>query len=66
MDPEDRALLQDDVTTKLASTSVIKKKDRPAEEGMKWLVRTSYISNIDQETTKMVGGDIPKLVLLPF
>ncbi|GAQ85316.1 Paf1 domain containing protein [Klebsormidium nitens] len=55
MDPEDRALLQDDVKTKLASTSVIKKKDRPAEEGMKWLVRTSYISNIDQETTKNLG-----------
>jgi hypothetical protein len=56
MDPEDRALLQDDVKAKLATADIIRKKERPAEEGMKWLVRTSYISNMDStESTKNVS-----------
>lgn len=51
MDPEDEELLRDDEMKTPNKLDGIRKKDRPTDKGVSWLVKTQYISPISLDTT---------------
>ncbi|XP_059645095.1 protein PAF1 homolog [Cornus florida] len=52
LDPEDEELLrEDDPVTPIKETG-IKRKERPTDKGVSWLVRTQYISPLSVEAAK--------------
>jgi RNA polymerase II-associated factor 1 len=53
LDPEDAELLLDDEVIKKENT--IRKKERPTDKGMAWLVKTQYISPLNLDPAKQVG-----------
>lgn len=53
--PEDECLLQDDDFNTPAKHDGIKKKERPDDKGVHWLVKTQYISPLCMEAAKMVA-----------
>ncbi|KAL3639752.1 Protein PAF1 [Castilleja foliolosa] len=52
LDPKDEALLRDDDPITPIKTDCIKKKDRPTDTGVSWLVKTQYISPLSLDSTK--------------
>lgn len=55
LDPEDEELLRDDDPITPIKTDGIKKKERPTDKGVSWLVKTQYISPLSIESTKQVS-----------
>lgn len=55
LDPEDAALLLDDEVKVKKETSGIRKKDRPTDKGVAWLVKTQYVSPINLDPAKQVN-----------
>ncbi|MCL7040056.1 hypothetical protein MKW94_013033 [Papaver nudicaule] len=51
--PEDKELLRDAELATPAKQEGIKRKDRPTDKGLSWLVKTEYISPISMEAAKM-------------
>ncbi|KAH7425360.1 hypothetical protein KP509_11G050600 [Ceratopteris richardii] len=52
MDPEDEELLRDDEKLPSLKSGTIRKKDRPTDKGVAWLVKTQYISPINLDPAK--------------
>ncbi|KAL6563267.1 Protein PAF1 [Orobanche hederae] len=52
LDPEDEELLRDDDPVTPIKPDGIKRKDRPTDKGVSWLVKTQYISPISMDSTK--------------
>ena len=53
--PEDEELLRDDVLkTPVKKDGGIKRKERPTDKGVAWLVKTQYISPLSIESAKQV------------
>lgn len=52
LDPEDAALLLDDEVKVKKESSGIRKKDRPTDKGVAWLVKTQYVSPINLDPAK--------------
>ncbi|XP_023921847.2 protein PAF1 homolog [Quercus suber] len=52
LDPEDEELLRDDVSVTPVKNNGIRRKDRPTDKGVAWLVKTQYISPLSTESTK--------------
>ncbi|KAG0561502.1 hypothetical protein KC19_9G069500 [Ceratodon purpureus] len=52
LDPEDAALLLDDEVQVKKTASGIRKKDRPTDKGVAWLVKTQYVSPINLDPAK--------------
>ncbi|XP_039070811.1 protein PAF1 homolog isoform X2 [Hibiscus syriacus] len=50
--PEDEELLRDDVTLTPVKKDGIRRKERPTDKGVSWLVKTQYISPLSMESTK--------------
>jgi hypothetical protein len=56
LDPEDAALLLDDEVQVKKAASGIRKKDRPTDKGVAWLVKTQYVSPINLDPAKQVSS----------
>lgn len=54
LDPEDEELLREDESVTPVKKEGIKKKERPTDKGVSWLVKTQYISPLSTESTKQV------------
>lgn len=54
LDPEDEELLRDDEAITPVKKDGIKRKERPTDKGVAWLVKTQYISPLSMESTKQV------------
>ena len=54
LDPADELLLQDDDPVTPIKKDGIKRKDRPTDKGVSWLVKTQYISPLSTEAAKQV------------
>lgn len=52
--PEDEELLRDDEAVIPIKNDGIKKKERPTDKGVAWLVKTQYISPLSMESAKQV------------
>ncbi|CAL0308741.1 unnamed protein product [Lupinus luteus] len=52
LDPEDEELLRDDEAVVPIKKDGIKRKDRPTDKGVAWLVKTQYISPLSMESAK--------------
>ncbi|KAA8540353.1 hypothetical protein F0562_024728 [Nyssa sinensis] len=52
LDPEDEALLREDDPVTPIKKDGIKRKERPTDKGVSWLVKTQYISPLSTEATK--------------
>lgn len=52
LDPEDEVLLRDDDPVTPIKKDGLKRKERPTDEGVSWLVKTQYISPLSMEATK--------------
>ncbi|GFY97086.1 hydroxyproline-rich glycoprotein family protein [Actinidia rufa] len=52
LDPADELLLQDDDPVTPIKKDGIKRKDRPTDKGVSWLVKTQYISPLSMEAAK--------------
>ncbi|KAK7261770.1 hypothetical protein RIF29_28089 [Crotalaria pallida] len=52
LDPEDEELLRDDEAATPIKKDGIKRKERPTDKGVAWLVKTQYISPLSMESTK--------------
>nr|GMC78177.1 protein PAF1 homolog [Ipomoea batatas] len=52
LDLEDEALLRDDDPITPIKKDGIKRKDRPTDKGVSWLVKTQYISSLSMDSTK--------------
>ncbi|XP_061359135.1 protein PAF1 homolog [Gastrolobium bilobum] len=52
LDPEDEELLRDDEALTPIKKDGIKRKERPTDKGVAWLVKTQYISPLSMESTK--------------
>ncbi|KAK1360208.1 RNA polymerase II associated factor Paf1 [Heracleum sosnowskyi] len=52
LDPEDELLLRDDDPVTPIKKVGIKRKDRPTDQGVSWLVKTQYISPLSMDSTK--------------
>ncbi|KAK7294260.1 hypothetical protein RJT34_17147 [Clitoria ternatea] len=50
--PEDEDMLRDDEAVTPIKKDGIKRKDRPTDKGVAWLVKTQYISPLSMESTK--------------
>nr|XP_043636410.1 protein PAF1 homolog [Erigeron canadensis] len=50
--PEDERLLQEDVTLTPVKKDGLKRKERPTDKGMAWLVKTQYISPLSTDATR--------------
>nr|VDD21362.1 unnamed protein product [Brassica rapa] len=50
--PEDEELLRDDDAVTPIKKDGIKRKERPTDKGVSWLVKTQYISSINNESTR--------------
>lgn len=55
--PEDEELLRDDNPITPIKKDGIKKKERPTDKGVSWLVKTQYISPLSTESAKQVPAD---------
>ena len=55
VDPEDERLLQEDVTLTPSKNDGLKRKERPTDKGMSWLVKTQYIPPITTDVTRHVN-----------
>uniref|UniRef100_A0ACD5ZXE4 Uncharacterized protein n=1 Tax=Avena sativa TaxID=4498 RepID=A0ACD5ZXE4_AVESA len=53
MAPEDEELLRDDEVHTPVKPEGIRKKERPTDKGMSWLVKTQYISPLSTDAAKM-------------
>jgi hypothetical protein len=51
---EDEELLREDEVVTPVKPEGIRRKDRPTDKGMSWLVKTQYISSLSTESAKMV------------
>jgi len=51
--PEDEELLRDDETVAPVKRDGIRRKERPTDKGVSWLVKTQYISPLSMESTKV-------------
>ncbi len=58
MDPLDAELLLDDEVLKKKEPESIRKKERPTDKGVAWLVKTQYISPFSLESAKHVRSYI--------
>jgi RNA polymerase II-associated factor 1 len=54
--PEDEDLLRDDEAVTPMKKDGIKRKERPTDKGVAWLVKTQYISPLSMESAKQVLG----------
>lgn len=54
MDPADAERLLDDEALKKKEPESIRKKERPTDKGVAWLVNTQYISPFSLESAKQV------------
>lgn len=54
LSPEDDELLLDDEVVTPIKQGGIRRKERPTDKGVSWLVKTQYISPISMEAAKMV------------
>lgn len=54
--PEDEDLLRDDEAVTPLKKDGIKRKERPTDKGVAWLVKTQYISPLSMESAKQVLG----------
>ncbi|XP_015932670.1 protein PAF1 homolog [Arachis duranensis] len=52
LEPEDEELLRDDEVVTPMKKGGIKRKERPTDKGVAWLVKTQYISPLSMESTK--------------
>lgn len=52
LDPEDEELLLDDKPVTPMKNDGIRRKERPTDKGLSWLVKTQYISPLSMESTK--------------
>ncbi|CAH9132262.1 unnamed protein product [Cuscuta epithymum] len=52
LDAEDEALLRDDDPVTPIKKDGIKRKDRPTDKGVSWLVKTQYISSLSADSTR--------------
>ncbi|XP_052182429.1 protein PAF1 homolog [Diospyros lotus] len=52
LDPEDEDLLRDDDPITPVKKDGIRRKERPTDKGVSWLVKTQYISPLSMEATK--------------
>lgn len=52
--PEDEELLRDEEAATPVKKDGIKRKERPTDKGVAWLVKTQYISPLSMESTKQV------------
>ncbi|KAJ0950302.1 putative RNA polymerase II associated factor Paf1 [Helianthus annuus] len=52
IDPEDRILLQEDTSSTPIKKDGLKRKERPTDKGMSWLVKTQYISPLSTDATR--------------
>ncbi|PIN08057.1 putative RNA polymerase II regulator [Handroanthus impetiginosus] len=52
LDPEDEELLRDDDCVTPVKNDGIKRKERPTDKGVSWLVKTQYISPLSMDSTK--------------
>ncbi|MBA0829829.1 hypothetical protein Goarm_014407 [Gossypium armourianum] len=50
--PEDEELLRDDAAITPVKKDGIRRKERPTDKGVSWLVKTQYISPLSMESTK--------------
>ncbi|KAJ7951710.1 RNA polymerase II-associated, Paf1 [Quillaja saponaria] len=50
--PEDEDLIRDDESVTPVKKEGIRRKERPTDEGVSWLVKTQYISPLSTEATK--------------
>ena len=56
--PEDERLLHEDVLVTPIKKDGLKRKDRPTDKGMSWLVKTQYISPLTTDATRQVSINI--------
>lgn len=54
MDPADAERLLDDEALKKKEPESIRKKERPTDKGVAWIVKTQYISPFSLESAKQV------------
>ena len=52
--PEDEELLRDEEAATPVKKDGIKRKERPTDKGVAWLVKTQYISPLSIESAKQV------------
>ncbi|KAM7254512.1 hypothetical protein ACFE04_003892 [Oxalis oulophora] len=52
LDPEDEELLRDDESVTPVKKDGIRKKDRPTDKGVSWLVKTQYISSLSTDSAR--------------
>ena len=52
--PEDEELLRDDEPLTPLKKDGIRRKERPSDQGVSWLVKTQYISPLSNDGTKQV------------
>lgn len=52
--PEDAELLLDDEVVKKKEPEGIRKKERPTDKGVAWLVKTQYVSPLSLDPAKQV------------
>lgn len=52
---DEELLREDEVVTPIKQEG-IRRKERPTDKGVSWLVKTQYISPISMEAAKMVGS----------
>lgn len=52
LDPEDEELLRDDEVVTPVKKDGIKRKERPTDKGVSWLVKTQYISPLSMESAR--------------
>ncbi|CAN1168347.1 Protein PAF1 homolog [Linum perenne] len=57
LDLEDEELLQDDEALTPVKKDGIKRKERPTDKGVSWLVKTQYVSGYSMETNKQSMAD---------
>lgn len=55
MAPEDEELLRDDEVVTPVKKDGIRRKERPTDKGVSWLVKTQYISPLSMESAKQVS-----------
>eukprot|EP00258_Populus_trichocarpa_P027445 XP_024443464.1 protein PAF1 homolog [Populus trichocarpa] len=58
--PEDEELLRDDETVAPVKRDGIRRKERPTDKGVSWLVKTQYISPLSMESTKSLNKNQAK------
>ena len=54
MAPDDEELLRDDEVLTPIKQEGIRKRERPTDKGVSWLVKTQYISPLSTDAAKMV------------